>query len=203
MSNSIILYFLIGIFITFVGSIPLGLVNLSVMDEAIKNNLRNAIQTAHGASIVEILYALLALFGGEKLSPFFEGNQFLRYFISFVLLFSGLYFWFKTEKVIIKIDTQKSFGLMKGILLNIISMQVLLYWFLAITVISAKHYLPHTFSQVLIFLIGVWLAKNGVLHGYIYLAQKIANKLHNLSANTNRIIGFILLLVATIQFINF
>jgi uncharacterized protein YjeT (DUF2065 family) len=54
----------------------------------------------------------------------------------------------------------------------------------------------------LLFLAGVWLAKMGVLKGYSWLAQKVATQAEKISANTNRIIGILLMLVAVIQFIN-
>jgi len=69
-------------------------------------------------------------------------------------------------------------------------------------VLSAKQLMPEAFPEVLLFLAGVWLAKMGVLKGYSWLAEKVATQAEKFSANTNRIIGIVLMVVAVIQFIN-
>ena len=203
MNDSIILFFLIAISATVIGAVPLGLVNLSVVDASLRNNSRGAIQIARGASVVEIFFALVALLAGEKLAPLLEGNPAVRYFVFAVLLVSGLFFWFKTNKETTLKEHKSSFGFLKGALLNIVSIQVLLFWFLAATVLSTKQWLPGTFWEVLFFLTGVWLAKMGVLKGYAFLANKVATKTQKISTNVNRIISIILLIVAIVQFVKF
>lgn len=203
MSDSIFLFLFISMAATVIGAIPLGLVNLSVMDAALKNDSRGAVQIAHGASLVEIFFALVALLAGAKLSPVLEGNQVVHYFVFAVLLVSGLLFWFKKNKEKIRTETQKSFGFLKGVLLNIVSIQVLLFWLLAATVLSSKQGLPGTFPEVLFFLSGVWLAKMAVLKSYAFLATKVATHAEKFSANTNRIIGIVLIGVAIVQFVKF
>jgi threonine/homoserine/homoserine lactone efflux protein len=203
MSDSIFLFLFISMAATVIGAVPLGLVNLSVMDAALKNNSRGAVQIAHGASLVEIFFALVALLAGAKLSPLFEGNQVVHYFVFAVLLVSGLLFWFKKNKEKTLKEHRKSLGFLKGALLNIVSIQVLLFWFLAATVLSTKQWLPNSFPEVLFFLTGVWLAKMGVLKGYAFLAKKVATHAEKFSANTNRIIGIVLIGVAIVQFVKF
>ncbi|MBW6537845.1 MAG: LysE family translocator [Mariniphaga sp.] len=201
MEPNLFLYLFIAMAATAIGAVPLGLVNLSVLDLALKNDTRSATQIAHGASVVEVFFALASLLAGAKLTPFFEGNPVVRYFVFAVLLVAGLFFWFKTNKEKIRKEAQKSYGFLKGALLNIVSIQVLLFWLLAATVLSAKQWLPTTFPEVLLFLSGVWLAKIGVLKGYAFLAKKVATHADKFSANTNRIIGVVLLAVAIVQLI--
>jgi len=201
MEPNLLIYLIVALATTTVGAVPLGLVNLSVLDSALKNDKRGATQIAYGASVVEVFFALTSLLAGAKLSPFFEGNPVVRYFVFAVLLVSGLFFWFKTNKRTTRKQPGKSFGFLKGVLLNIVSIQVLLFWLLAATVLSAKQWLPGTFQEVLLFLSGVWLAKMGVLKGYAFLAKIVATHAEKFSANTNRIIGIVLLVVAIVQFI--
>jgi len=92
-------------------------------------------------------------------------------------------------------------GFLKGALLNIVSIQVLLFWLLTATILSDKQLLPSALPGILFFLAGVWLAKMAVLKGYAFLAQKVAAHAKIFSANTNRIIGVVLLAVAIVQLI--
>lgn len=201
MGETGIIYFFIAIAVTVIGAVPFGLVNLSVVDAALKNDSRAATQIAHGASVVEVLFALSSLLAGAWLSPFFEENMVVRYFVFAVLLASALFFWFKKNNRKIQKRQRKSIGFLKGILLNIISVQVLLFWLLAATVLSAKQLLPSLLPEVLFFLSGVWLAKMAVLKGYAFLAQKVVSRAQKISANINQIIGVILMVVAIVQLI--
>ncbi|MGC9355077.1 MAG: LysE family transporter [Mariniphaga sp.] len=201
MEPNFFIYLLIALAATIIGAVPLGLVNLSVVDTVLKNDSRGAMQIAHGASVVEVLFALSSLLVGAWLSQFFEGNPVVRYFVFAVLLISGLFFWFKTNKEKTRKEHGKSLGFLKGALLNIVSIQVLLFWLLVATVLSAKQLLPSALPGILFFLAGVWLAKMAVLKGYAFLAQKVVSRAHKISANINQIIGVLLMLVAIIQLI--
>jgi len=90
-------YLLIAFAATIIGAVPFGLVSLSVVNAAVKNDSHGAVQIAHGASVVEVIFALAALLTGAKLSPVLEGNPVVRYFVFAVLLGSGLFFWFKKK----------------------------------------------------------------------------------------------------------
>jgi hypothetical protein len=140
---------------------------------------------------------------GAKLSPFFVGNPIVRYFVFAVLVVSGLFFWFITNQQTTRKETGKSLGFLKGALLNIVSIQVLLFWLIVATVLSAKQLLPVTFSEILFFLTGVWLTKITVLKCYAFVAQMVAARAQKISVKINRIIGVVLLVVAIVQFINF
>lgn len=201
MEPNLLTYLLIALAATIIGAVPLGLVNLSVMDAALKNDTRGATQIAHGASVVEVFFALSSLLAGAKLSPLFEGNPVVRYFVFAVLLISGLFYWFKKNKEKPLKEPVKSYGFLKGALLNIVSIQVLLFWLIVATVLSAKQLLPSSLPEVLFFLTGVWLTKMAVLKVYAFVVQKVANHAQKISDNVNRIIGVILLVVAFVQFI--
>jgi hypothetical protein len=92
-----------------------------------------------------------------------------------------------------------SFGFLKGVFLNLISIQVLLFWLIAVSYLSVRDLFPTTFSQGLLFVIGVWLGKLAVLRVYAVLGKKVAAHSQILSKNINRIIGSVLMLVALIQ----
>ena len=196
-----ITYFLLALLATSIGAVPFGLVNLSVVDTALKNNPRGASQIAHGASVVEVLFALSSLLAGTWLSRFFQGNASVKFFVFAVLIISGLFFWFKKNGTSTKEKYGKTFGFLKGAALNIVSIQVLLFWLLVATVLSAKQLLPSTLPEVIFFVAGVWLAKMAVLKIYAILAIKVLSRAQIISANVNRIIGVVLLLAAIIQLI--
>ncbi len=155
------------------------------------------------AAIIEIVFALTALLAGSLLNNLIEGNSIIKFSVLGVLLFAGVFFWFKKNKVPIRETKSSSNGYLKGAVLNLISIQVLLFWIIAIAFLSVKNLVPASVLQMVLFVVGVWLAKMAVLWAYAILARKVAEKSALLSANINRIIGGLLVLTAVFQFIKF
>ena len=58
---------LLGIWVTIIGALPFGLVNLSVVDVSLKHGRRLAMLIAHGAALVEVLFGVGAMFTGGVL----------------------------------------------------------------------------------------------------------------------------------------
>lgn len=195
------IYLFIGALICTIGAVPFGLVNLSVMDVAINQNVRKSMSIARGAAIVEVLFALITLLAGSVLSGYFNDNILVKYIILAVLIVSGIYFWFKQYNLTNKGDHESSNGFLKGALLNLMSIQVLLFWLFAVTFLSVRNLFPSTFIQFSLFISGVWFAKMAVLRAYAILGKKVAEKSQLISQNMNRIIGSILIVVAFIQLI--
>ena len=87
-----LIYLFIGALLVTIGGLPFGLVNLSVLDVAINQNVRKSMVIAHGAAVVEIIFALIALLAGTVLSGYFNGNILVKYIVLAVLVVSGIYF---------------------------------------------------------------------------------------------------------------
>ena len=194
-------YFLIGAAACAIGAVPFGLVNLSVVDVAINTNIRKSMPVAFGAAVVEILFALTALLAGTLFGNILGGNNWIKFGVLAVLLAAGIYFWFKKNGTKSKESNGNPNGFFKGALLNLISVQVLLFWMVAITFLSVRDLIPASLLQFILFIVGVWLAKMTVLRSYAILGSKVVEKSQIISQNINRIIGVILVLVAVIQLI--
>lgn len=200
-SNSF-LYLLISAATTSIGALPFGLVNLSVVEETVKRNVRSSMPLAYGAAFVEIIFAVAAIFAGTLMSDFLGENKTVKIIILVVLIVSGIFFWFKKGKMV----QNKKYGdvwngFLKGAFLNLISIQVFLFWLFAIAILSAKDLLPESSIQVSLFVTGVGIAKISVLFIYAQLGQKVAYKFMFFSQNINRIIGVVLFAAALIQII--
>lgn len=60
---SLVSIFFTGMLISFLGSLPLGSLNVSAMQVAITENIKNAILFSLGVTLVEIMYVRLSLQG--------------------------------------------------------------------------------------------------------------------------------------------
>lgn len=203
MYENTLIYLFIGALVCTIGAVPLGLVNLSVVNVAVNTNIRKSMSVAFGAAIIEILFALAALFTGTLLENVLRGNIWFKIIVSGVLFAAGILFWFKKSKGTSQKIKPNSHGFLKGALLNFISIQVLLFWIVAVTFLTVRNILPTSFVQVFLFIIGVWIAKMAVLRIYAIPAKKVITKSQMLSQNINRIMGVMLIIIAFIQFLKF
>ncbi len=121
--NEIILHFALGFIAAIIGEAPFGLVNLSVVDSTLKRGERAAFMVSAGATLIEIVFVLLAIFLGSRLAGYIENNQWIEFFILLVLLGAGIYFFGRKNKAADKkVFIMPAF--VKGMFLNILSVQV-------------------------------------------------------------------------------
>ena len=191
-------YLFIGFVACTVGALPFGIVNLTVLDETLRKGSRTALNIAHGAAIVEVLFGLAAILAGGIIEAYINDNAFINYFILGLFIVAGIVFFFNKKRIDFP-DKSHFTGFLKGVFLNLISIQVFLFWIIAIAFLSTKDLGPTDSVSILIFLIGIWSGKMMVLWSYAILSKNIIAKSQKLSNNMNRIIGLILFSVAIIQ----
>ena len=187
-----------GLMVSIICALPFGLVNLNVLDAAYRQGNRVALNISFGAAIVEVLFGLIAILAGSMIHQYILENVFINYLAIVVLIFAGLVFLLKKKEVVTR-QKANSTGFFKGALLNLVSIQVLLFWLIAVTFLSSKQILQYDFITILVFVLGIWLGKMTVLWFYILLSNKIISKSRILSNNIDIIIGIILLIIAVIQ----
>lgn len=191
---------LITLLVVVIGALPFGLVNLSVMDAAYHIGKRPALRLAHGASWVEVLYSISALLAGSVISNAIDNSRFVKYLAILIPLIIGLVFMLRKTKIK-AISSNNKQGFLKGIVLNLLSVQLLLYWVIAATWLKTSYLTELNPGLIIIFVISVWVGKMGVLWMYAHYSQFILSKSDFLARNINRVIGMVLILSGLIQLI--
>jgi threonine/homoserine/homoserine lactone efflux protein len=200
-----IIYLLIGMGVSVIGAVPFGLVNLTVLNVSHEQGTRPALKIAHGASLIEVLFGLTAILAGRLIYHQLEGNTIISFIAAAVLIAGGMYFMTKkqghnSQQEQIKQGTAVS-GILKGAFLNLVSIQVFIFWILAIAFLSTRGLIGYDTVSILVFLAGIWTGKMIVLLTYINLSRKMFSRSGLISSNINRIIGFVLIGMAIVQFI--
>ncbi len=196
--NEIVFHFALGFFAAIIGAVPFGLVNLSVVDSTLSRGERAAFMVSAGATLIEVVFVLLAVFLGSRLAGYIENNQWIEFFILLVLLAAGISFFLRRNK-----DSDKKMFIMpaflKGMFLNILSVQVLLYWFIALAYLQANDQIVFTQECIVSFTLAVALGKMLTLLFYRLLAKKIKSKSSVIARKINYIIGTIMVGLAAVQ----
>lgn len=184
---------------TLIGAIPLGLVNLTVLNVSYHKGISKSMQIAHGAAFVEIVFVLIALFAGNFIKNTSDNHVWVHWLFVIVPAFVGVIFIAKKTDNHGTIQ-EYSTGFFKGIYLNLISIQVLLYWVLAMALITHNWLHNIQTSTILLIIASVWLGKMAVLWLYAKFSKLIFIKFKFLAKNINLAIGLILIITGILQY---
>ena len=197
--------FLWGLMISFLGSLPLGTLNVAAMQIGIQESIRNAIYFSFGSLLVEMVYVRLSLIGidwvrkQEKLMKIMEWATFgiiLALAVgSFVAASKG---GGDTKNVLLN---NKMHRFLLGAFMCAINPVQIPFWFGWSTVLFTKKILEPKNSQYNWYIVGIGigtLAGNCVfIFGGKWLVQRIANSQQYL----NWVIGGIFAFTALLQLI--
>lgn len=187
-----------GIILTIIGALPFGLVNMSVIKITLQEDLRKAMHLALGASIIEVMFASVALVLSADLSQRISDSLIFQMIITGIIFAIGIFFLRKREKE--KTNKNPRYNpFVQGIFLNMISIQVLLYWILALLIVSGLNISFVHFELDSLFLIGVFIGKMGVLYLFGIITQKYLLSSKYLFNNINKVIGMIMIAIGLFQ----
>lgn len=198
----LLLFFFSGLILSFIGALPLGTVNLAVINNSISKKNKAVKTISIAASFSEIIIAIFAYTYGRNILNFIIHNSILQYLMIVILFILGLYFLTQNKKtkplVHLKIP---DFG--KGFTLGIVNPSVWLYWVIIISLLKEKitHYNPVllSFSYLFIFFTAIYIGKLLAL----LLYSKIGHLLNKQKRSfKNTIIGSLLTITATAQLIS-
>lgn len=188
---------------SFIGTIPPGTLNLSILQLGIDNKIRVAWRFALAASLIEYPYAWLAV-KFEKLitsSPMFEENAQLITAVVMTLLGAfSLYTPKKTSRFTEKLSNS---GFTRGLVLGILNPLALPFWVGTTAYLNSQHWIDlNTSLGLQAYLIGICLGTLSLFILLVYLAQKIASIFQE-GKILKKIPGIILLVLGIYAFVNY
>lgn len=193
---------LTGLLISFLGSLPLGTLNIAAMQISISDGLQPAILFSLGSLTAEMIYVRLSLIAMDfvrKQQKIFKILEWLTLAIVVALAVSSFYAAIhpKMEKNFILSSTLNRFLL--GFVMSAVNPIQIPFWFGWSTVLFTKKVLLPKNSHYNIYIIGIGI---GTLIGnmvFIFGGNLIANKISTNQQVLNWVIGGIFALTALIQ----
>ena len=123
-----LLVFICTAFVSFVGSLQAGLVNVSVVRTALVRNRRAALWLAAGGSLPELLYAALAVSVGHKLVAYPAVSQHLDVAVGCVLAAAGIWHVATAKNIPAKLPQKTLLSFWQGFGLGMANPQLLPFW---------------------------------------------------------------------------
>lgn len=194
--------FCTGLLVSFLGSLPLGTLNIAAMQISISDGVLDAILFSCGSLLVEIVYVRLSLVAMDwvrKQEKLFKILEWVTLGIVVALAISSFYAALhpKVEKNIILSSTLPRFVL--GVVMSAVNPVQIPFWFGWSTVLFTKKILLPRKDHYNIYIMGIGL---GTLIGncvFIFGGLLIASSLSNNQHILNWVIGGIFAITALIQ----
>ncbi len=206
MDANFIIYMLLGMGASFVGTIPVGPINISVVATTLKRNMRAGIIFSGSAAVVEIFQSFIALQFGVLLSTLLFSNPWFRIAVAAVFFLIGLIFIFKKQKVVVKESSKRNLpSWASGLIVSLLNPQALPFWvfvfgfYQSSSLIDMQLLSLEQMSCVMSFLIGVYLGKFAALSLYSYLSYYLSSRIGKLTFWMNKILGTVFIILALSQ----
>jgi threonine/homoserine/homoserine lactone efflux protein len=185
-----------GFILSLLGSLPPGLISLSVAQTAIQRGIVAALALAIGAAFAEFFQALAAVL----LSDWFLSHPSIeagfQWVAIVVFLGLGVYliFWAKAPSiptVAAEISIREQFG--KGILISVFNLLAIPYWFTYCSWLRVEGWWQEGLFNTCLFSLGVTIGTIFALSLYAWLGMVIVQHSSSLTKQANRFIGIIFL----------
>ena len=184
------------------GSLPLGMINLTVAETAMRRGFRIAVPIAAGASFVELFQVLIAV----KFAQFFTDNPQVETIIQWVavvvFLGLGLFFWLKKPAPVKPDSGQKAMGFAKGMGLAAINVLAIPFWVFWGIKLAADGLLQSQNLFLFLFALGSALGTFLLLLTYAKLSVMIFQRMSKIQEMTGKIIGTIFLGLGVYQLVS-
>ena len=195
--------FFVGMMVSFIGSLPLGTLNIAAMQISISDGYVAALWFAVGMLLVEIIYVRLSLVAMDKIRKQTKVLKAMEW-ITLIIIIALAVFSFiaatkgggKTKNILLSNGMPRFF---LGIIMSAINPVQIPFWFGWSTVLFAKKILLPRNDHYNVYIVGIGL---GTFLGtciFIFGGLLIVNKLNANQNMLNYIIGSIFSITALIQ----
>jgi threonine/homoserine/homoserine lactone efflux protein len=190
-----------GLLVSFLGSLPLGTLNVAAMQISVQENIRNAIFFSLGSLTVEMIYVRISLVGINwirKQKKLFRWMEWIALAIVLALAIGSFAAAMKphhAKNVMLNNDINRY---LLGLMLSAINPVQIPFWFGWSTVLFTKNILQPKNSYYNLYIVGIGL---GTLCGnliFIFGGKWIVGKLNGNQSLMNWIIGGIFAITAVI-----
>ena len=198
------LIFLITFFISFVGSIHPGPLNLSVIQTTLQKGFYPALLLAFGGVIPEIIYGYLAVEGVMIFEEYPTVFNIMQWAVVPILLGLGIQQIVNSRKPkqVINYSQISNFSIFRGFSLSLFNPQLLPYWIVILINYQNYNYLKISeLSDKLFFVLGTSTGAFALNYLYAYIAHEQKERIFKY-LNQNRfeqIIGWTFVVVGILQ----
>lgn len=201
---NIILYFLIALVLSFLGSLPIGLITLTITQKTIQNGRHSGLMIALGATVMEFVYTFIALLSLDLFTQNTSIGNYIKIFATVVFLVMGFYFLLKKNSEQLKtVGEYNYFDFLRGFIVGMMNMLIVPFWIFLGIWLEANGISFKNKSIIFVFSIGAAIGAFLAFLGYILLSEYIVSKTKEIDRYTNKAVGVLFLGLGLFQLYHF
>lgn len=191
-------HFFIGLIVSFAGSIPLGTVNLAVIQTTININFRAGFYFALGATVIELIYSAIAIKFIAVLLHSPNMNLIIEVVCIPTFLLLGVFYFRKQDKAQFS-EPKGRRSFYQGILIGLINPLQIPFWITWGSYMLSNQWIENDDVLLNVFIAGICVGTLLVLTLLALLSKRLIAKLDLQTRVVNRIIGVILFALSAYQ----
>ncbi len=200
MMDNPFLYLLVGFLACFIGTIPLGPINLAVVKTTVDYDRRGGIGIALAASLVEVLQALVAIFFGMLISAYLDSNVATKFLLAIVFIALAIFIFTRKPRPVLEKDQSRPASFFRnGLIIASLNPQAVPFWIFALATVSQYFEFQYIGVYLAGFLAGVFAGKLFALYGFVAGSVYLKTRLQESSILVNRLLAGILLFIGVSQ----
>lgn len=201
---ALILYFFISLILSFLGSLPIGLITLTIVQKTIQNGRQSGLMIALGATIMEFVYTFIALISLDFFTENTSIGNYIKIFATAIFLVMGFYFlWKKNSAVVQPTKEYNYFDFLRGFIVGVMNLLIVPFWIFLGIWLEANGVLFEKNLDISIFSLGAALGALLAFLGYILLSEFIVNRTKEINRYTNKAVGILFLGLGIFQLSHF
>lgn len=193
--------FALGFFFSFIGSVPPGTINLSILQVGLERKMNIALKFAAGAALMEYPYAWIAVEFASRIvsSPVIEENlQLVAAVVMTTLGVLNLWTSNKPSKLVLKFQES---GFRRGLVLGVLNPMAIPFWVAMTAYLQSQQWIDLSPPLSLHgYLLGISVGAFALLAGLAYLAKQLATSFQQ-NVWLKKIPGIVLVVLGLYAFV--
>ena len=194
-------YFIVAFILSAVGSMPIGLITLTIAQRTLEKGSKAGVGVALGATFPEFFYTFSALISLDYLTLESAIEAKIKVASIFLFFALGLYYWFKktTSSHIQEPKSNRDFFI--GFMTASMNVLIVPFWVFIAIWLQSYGFAFDDNTCILVFSLGSALGALLIFYAYVILAESVLKKSDYINFYANKIIGGLFLALAVLQII--
>lgn len=195
-------HFFIGFVVSFLGSIPIGTVNLAVIQTTVNSNFKSGFYFSLGATIVELIYSAIAI----KFIAFLLDNKSVDIFIQifsvpvFIVL-AVMYFRKGEPEMGVNQEIKRGKNFYNGLVIGLVNPLQIPFWIAYGSYLLSNDWIRNEEALINVFIVGISLGTLLILTLIAFLSKKLVSVFELKTRLINKFIAGVLIVLALYQII--
>lgn len=193
-------YFLVALLTAFVATLPFGPINLTIVKTTVDHHRAAAIKASFGASMVETIQALIAIYFGLFISRFLADHTSVNLIIAAAFIGLAIYVYVHDSHPSLANNNAIDPAFIKrGMFVATINPQAIPFWVFAVATISQNLGFDYVGGYLVVFLAGVFCGKMLALYGFVTASDYLKTHLDESSRAVNHLLAAVLFIIGLLQ----